>query len=125
MGPPELALQLRSATQQLSQSLTARQDGDAWMHYLAPHRVDALIQSGNSAELRELLTHYEGVLGNPQLRHITALNGFTATITLLRQYVGHSMELAEPLSDEPTIETLPIPEPKATSYSATRPNFGG
>jgi len=111
VNPADLAGQLRSTSQQLSRSLSARQGGDAWIEYLAPHQINPLIAAGNSAELRELLTHYDGVVGNPKLRSIAEARGFGATRILLMQYVSQSAASAKPLIDEPTVETLPIPDP--------------
>jgi hypothetical protein len=88
VNPADLVGQLRSACQQLSRSLSTRQDGDVWMDYLAPDEISQWIASGNSAALRELLTHYDGVVGNPQLRSIAAVGGFATTRSLLRQYVA-------------------------------------
>ena len=96
VDPADLASQLRSASEELSRSLLARRDGDAWMAYLAPHRIIELTTSGNSAELRELLTHYDGVVGNPQMGSVAAASGFVATRNLLRQYVSQSTEVIQP-----------------------------
>jgi hypothetical protein len=84
----DLVGQLRSASQQLSHSLSKSQNGDGWMEYLRPHEIDRLVASGESAKLRELLTHYDGVVGNPKLKSIMATSGFAATRSLLRQYVS-------------------------------------
>jgi hypothetical protein len=99
VNPADLAGQLRSASQQLSRSLSTRRDGDVWMEYLAPDRISQWMASGNSAELHELLTHYDGVVGNPQLSSIAAARGFATTRSLLRQYVSQHAESAEPLVD--------------------------
>ncbi len=99
--PANLAGRLRLACQQLSHSLSIRPDGEAWLAYLAPHQINELLASGNSAGLRELLTHYDGVVGNPQLQSIVAANGFGTTRSLLRQYVSQTTGLAEPFVTTP------------------------
>ena len=101
VDPADLAGQLRSACQQLSHSLSSRPGGEPWMTYLAPHQIDQLIATGNTAELRELLTRYDGVVGNPQLRSIEAASGFATTRNLLRQYVSQGTQRTDPLVDEP------------------------
>jgi hypothetical protein len=111
VNPADLAEQLRSASRRLSQNLSVRKNGHTWMEYLAPDRISLLIATGNTAELRELLTHYDGVVGNPQLRIVAEAHGFGATRILLKQYVSQSAASAKPLIDEPTVETLPIPDP--------------
>ena len=116
-NPTDLAGQLRSAAQELMRTLAAGQNGGAWMAYLEPHQISQLIDSGDSAALRELLTRYDGLIGNPQRKVIVAASGFAATRSLLRQYVSQPMELNEPFVEEPTVESLPLPEPKAVPES--------
>ncbi len=89
--------QLRAATEQLIRSLSTRQDADVWMVYLAPDKIEPLIASGNLAELRKLLSHYDGVVGNPQLRPIATASGFAATRSFLQAQVGQLSGRAEPL----------------------------
>ncbi len=45
------------------------------MAYLEPHRISQLIDRGDSATLRELLTRYDGLIGNPQRKVIVAASG--------------------------------------------------
>jgi hypothetical protein len=97
--PSDPARQLQSAAQQLVRGLSTRQDADVWMVYLAPDKIDQLIATGNVSELRELLSHYDGVVGNPQLRAIATTSGFAATRNLLDQYLS---QLAEPTPPLPT-----------------------
>jgi hypothetical protein len=117
VNPADLAGQLRSAAQQLTRTLSTGQNGAAWMAYLEPHQISQLIASGNSAALRELLTRYDGVYGNPQRRVIVAANGFGVTRRLLRQYVNQPMDLNKPIVEEPTVESLPLPEAKSVPES--------
>lgn len=75
-----------------------------------------MIATGNAPGLRELLTRYDGVVGNPELRQIETADGFAATRGLLRQYVGEPIELTEPIIDatnldESSTESIPLPEP--------------
>ncbi len=122
-NPGDLAGQLRSAAQQLMRTLSLGQNGDAWMTYLEPHQISQLVASGNSAALRELLTRYDGVAGNPERKGVVAASGFSETRSLLRQYVSQPTELNEPLVNEPTVETLPLPEPKAVPESLPLGDF--
>jgi hypothetical protein len=81
------AAQLRSACEQLSRSLAARADGEMWLEFLAPERIQSWIDEGDTEALAELLTHYDGVVGNPEYRSISSAKGFATTRSLLRQYV--------------------------------------
>jgi hypothetical protein len=80
--------QLRSACDQLSRSLAERDDGEVWLEFLAPERIGPWIEDGNTEALQEVLTHYDGVVGNPEYRSISMANGFASTRSLLRQYVN-------------------------------------
>jgi len=113
----DLEGQLRSAAQELMRTLATGQNGAAWMAYLEPHRISQLVDRGDSATLRELLTRYDGLIGNPERKVIVAASGFATTRSLLRQYVSQTMELNEPLVEETTVESLPLPEPKAVPES--------
>ena len=83
----ELYEQLGTASAQLSQGLAGREGSDAWTDYLGVNRIVELMDVGATKQLRELLTHYDGVVANPELREITAINGFAETRRLLRLYV--------------------------------------
>lgn len=102
--------QLRAESETLAHSLATLPGGAPWREYLAPHRISQLIATGDLDQLRELLTRYDGVLGNPQLRSIEASHGFAATRILLRQFTSQPSESTEPPAD-PTVETLPLPAP--------------
>ncbi len=123
-----LISQLRKATEQLTQGLTASEYGEAWLEYLGPDQLPALIAQGKMTELQELMTHYDGVVANPELQYIMATSGFAETRYLLRHYLGkpvHEMGSRSlgvaPLTVEPAEstrsesaekpETLPAPQP--------------
>ena len=79
------------------------------MEFLAPDRVDQLIASGNTEELSELLSHYDGIGNNPEMKAIVAAPGFNETRSLIKRSVGEpiapSAEAIEPL------EPLELPAP--------------
>jgi hypothetical protein len=122
---------LGKATEQLARGLEVSEYGEAWLEYLAPRRLASLIAErktqGKTAELQELLTHYDGVVANPELRYITATPGFAETRERLKRYFGQSTSelngrtirvvpstVEPPLSetrDQP--ETLPVPQSSA------------
>ena len=79
--------QLRSACEQLSRSLSAREDGQAWLEFLAPDRIGKWVEEGNTEALQEVLTHYDGVVGNPEYRSISSASGFASTRGLLRRHL--------------------------------------
>lgn len=115
---------LGKATDQLARGLEVSEYGEAWLEYLAPRQLSSLIAQGKTVELQELLTHYDGVVANPELRYITATPGFAETRERLRRYLGQSNSdlngrtirvipsTVEPPSsathDQP--ETLPAPQ---------------
>ena len=103
-SPTDLEGQLRSASQQLTRSLATLQYPDAWIDYLAPHRISRLMATGNSDELRQLLTNYDGVIGDPKMRSIEATDGFRSTRILLSQYLRQRVEAAKPTLDAPTLD---------------------
>lgn len=123
-----LISQLRKATEQLTRGLTASEYGEAWLEYLGPDQLPALIAQGKMTELQELMTHYDGVVANPELQYIMATHGFAETRFLLRHYLGkpvddvgsRSLDVV-PLTVEPAVptrsesaekpETLPAPQP--------------
>lgn len=82
------AEQLRLACAQLSRSLAARDDGEVWLEFLAPERIGTWIENGDTEALQELLTHYDGVVGNPEYRSVSSARGFASTRSLLRQYAN-------------------------------------
>lgn len=122
-----------SAPEQLARNLSSLQDGEAWIEFLVPNRVRDMIAHGESGQLSELLSRYDGITNNPEMASIVAITGFQETRSLLRQYVGPSVEptpleieetqpLGEsilpddsPLLDEPKVELLPPPEPEKKS----------
>jgi hypothetical protein len=104
MEPPRATRPYRnpsSAAQQLANSLAQREDGDAWLEFLAPDRVSQLIKTGNAAELSELLSHYDGIANNPEMKSIVQAPGFDETRSLLRRSVGEPEALPSPLNAEP------------------------
>lgn len=107
--------QLRSAPDQLAHSLSFRDDGQAWMEFLAPRRILQLIEDGNDAELRDLLTRYDGITNSPALKPIMTARGFEATRQLIRQHVGPAQEpmpdgLNAPSGEPEEFELLPVPQ---------------
>jgi hypothetical protein len=129
------ASQLAKATEQLASGLAASEYGEAWLEYLAPHQLSSLLTQGKIAEVRELMSHYEGVVANPELQYITATPGFAETRSLLKRYLGESntemngrvirivpsqVESTEAeASDQP--ETLPAPQPTEELESGLNP----
>ena len=135
-----MSMQLRKATEQLARGLAVSEYGEAWLEYLGPRQLPALIARGKTAELQELMTHYDGVVANPELQYITATDGFAETSYLLRRYlrkpvgdvgveeigvVPSAVAPAPAATVEPALkpETLPVPkpslEPKPALNSAT------
>ena len=123
-----ISMQLRKATEQLARGLAVSEYGEAWLEYLGPRQLPALIARGKTAELQELMTHYDGVVANPELQYITATSGFAETRYLLGRSLGNSVSEMESGSIgvapstvkpvEPTRsesggkpETLPAPQP--------------
>lgn len=111
VGAEDLPDQLRAACDKLSMSLLTLNGGAPWQEYLAPHQISELVAQGDSDRLHELLSRYDSVLGNPQLRSLEAAPGFSITRILLRQYLSQTGKEAETPRGEPTVETLPLPEP--------------
>ena len=119
-------MQLRKATEQLARGLAVSEYGEAWLEYLGPRQLPALIARGKTAELQELMTHYDGVVANPELQYITATDGFAETSYLLRRYLRKPVgdvgveeigvvpsAVAPAGTAEPALkpETLPVPKP--------------
>ncbi len=94
-----------SASQRLITSLSAMEDGEAWIEFLAPDRVDDLVAQGDTPELRELLSHYDGILNSPALKSIATAPGFEATRRRLQQQVESANESTHSPSD-----LLPTPQ---------------
>ncbi len=88
LAEADLAERLRLSSGQLALSLSAHPNGDGWKSYLTPDQISHWIAGGNLTQLRELLTHYDGVVANPQLTAVAAVSGFEATRRLLREYVS-------------------------------------
>ena len=80
--------ELNRVVQQLANGLAASEYGEAWLEYLGPLLLPSLMAGGKIAELQELLSHYDGVIANPELRYITATPGFAETKVLLENYLG-------------------------------------
>lgn len=112
IDPVRTADELRIAAERLRQSLAARRDdSDVWLDYLRPDAViDALNETNEAqpelgATLQELLGHYDGVAGNPELRSIATTAGFDQTRRLLRLWLdrqhGGDPAPAEPAPADP------------------------
>ncbi len=84
----DLQSQLYDAATRLTRSISARRDGEPWMNYLAPHRIVAALERGETTGLNELVVHYNGVVANPKLAFVANLDGFAATRSLLPQYLA-------------------------------------
>lgn len=95
---------LRASALQLKRSLSLRRDdSDVWLEYLAPDRiVQAIDSSAAPSSLRDLLVHYEGVIGNSSLQSISGSNGFLDTLQLLRSYVNRPADSGAPTTVEGT-----------------------
>lgn len=122
VDPNEVAFRLQTFTTQLLASLQAEQHGQSWIEYLTPGEIPALVAAGETGKLRELLTHYDGVVGNPQLRSVAMTKGFAETHGLLRKILsrsGRSMDRSQERNPGkrpqrlPVPETLPAPAPEA------------
>lgn len=85
-NPTDLVIQLKIASETLSRSLSAQQHGDAWLNYLGPQRISQYVAVGNLAAVAELIRRYDGVVANPELQSIMAVDGFAATRQLLHRY---------------------------------------
>ncbi|NND99835.1 MAG: hypothetical protein HKN47_21145 [Pirellulaceae bacterium] len=84
----DLRASLRSAAQQLNQSLSRMQQdqSEIWLDYLSPASViDAVDQGAGSERFAELLRNFDGVAGNSQLVSIQRAAGFARTRQLLQQ----------------------------------------
>ncbi len=86
--------ELNKVVQQLARGLAASEYGEAWLEYLGPLLLPSLMAGGKIAELQELLSHYDGVIANPELRYITVTPGFAETKALLENYLGPKSERA-------------------------------
>ena len=138
MDMNRLADELRVAAERLRQSLASRPgDGDVWLEYLNPEAVIDSLDVTNQADperqkvLAELASHYEGVAGNPELRHVSIASGFDRTRQLLRIWVERFSEgdaaetpsgsqLDPAVNDRPA-EVLPMPDPAADASVAPEP----
>ena len=90
-----------------------------------PRQIPALISERKTDELQELLSHYDGVVANPELKYISVTPGFAETRDLLRSVLGRSIDQMEEraIRVTPTLavpidsgsvspaETLPTPQP--------------
>jgi hypothetical protein len=119
--------QRSKVTEQLARGLAVSEYGEAWLEYLGPRQLPSLIARGKIAELQELMSHYDGVVANPELRYITSTPGFTETKNLLEKYLGRpssssqgqiirvSPSAVEPIEPDENHqpENLPAPLPSA------------
>lgn len=93
---------------QLANSLAGRQDGEAWVEFLAPEQIERVLSEGNVDQINEMLSRYDGVAQNSDLRAISNLPGFQATRELLRQQA--SIQAApEEIEFEPQLDKLSEP----------------
>ena len=120
------------ATEQLARGLEVSEYGEAWLEYLAPRQLSSLLARGKTVELQELLSHYDGVVANPELRYITATPGFAETRERLRRCLGQSTsdvsgrnigDLPSTVEPSPSAtrdqpETLPVPQSSAEPESS-------
>jgi len=88
---PQVPLADPGAPAQLAQSLSQREDAEAWMEFLAPDRIDSWIAEGNSQQIRELHSRYEAVLSEAEFDAIAEADGFLATERLLSRHVARGM----------------------------------
>ena len=137
VDPDVLAERLQKSTSQLVRGLASQEHGDGWINYLAPAQIPSLVAAGDAAKLRELLTHYDGVVSNPELHSIANTRGFADTRSLLRHVVSQPAAAGPALrqpeqrygSGQRTIspqrlpipENLPTPAPEPDSPSLTAP----
>lgn len=105
---------IRAAATRLSASLSRRQDdGEIWLDYLAPGRIIQAVDQGRSADaVQYLLRNYDGVVANPELRPIIALDGFARTRQLLRQWIdSQAAAPSEPIQEFEADDFLPQDDP--------------
>jgi hypothetical protein len=105
---------IRAAATRLSASLSRRQDdGEIWLDYLAPGRIIQAVDQGRSADaVQDLLRNYDGVVANPELRPIIALDGFARTRQLLRQWIdSQAAAPSEPIQEFEADDFLPQDDP--------------
>ena len=112
---------------QLARGLAVSEYGEAWLEYLGPRQLPSLVARGKNKELQELMSHYDGVVANPELQYITATPGFTEAKKLLENYLARpssgsngqviriSPSVIEPIESDETDqpENLPAPLPSA------------
>lgn len=115
----ELADGLVRAASELDDALAAQQDGDVWQDYLQPQTIAELFRSRNARaadaqSLHELQINFEATVGNPELRWVTKIAGFTATRQLLNEWFQRrsaSDESGMEIQMGPEIETGPDIQP--------------
>lgn len=121
---------LRSAALALKESISQRKDdGDIWLDYLSPEKiVDTVDENQPPNRLREVLSNFEGVLGNTSLVSIQSARGFRETHQLLRQFVGDqdgpSAENATSIADDDDDSTsllTPMPDTKSKEPTPASP----
>ena len=129
---------LLKVTETLAKRLEVSEYGEAWLEYLNPRQIPALISEGKTDELQELLSHYDGVVANPELKYISVTLGFAETRNLLRSVLGRSIDQMEEraIRVTPTLavpidsgsvspaETLPTPQPTVEQQPDLNPANG-
>ena len=123
------SVDLRDAASMLFRSLSARPaDAEVWMGYLGPDRivdvVDGLDEENAVAELSGLMTHYEGVAGNPDLASIWSLAGFRETQQSLQQWLDVRRGVVEipPTARLNPYAGVTAPPPTTSSPSTSPPS---
>lgn len=106
----DLEAALRIATQQLTRSLFQRYGND-WVEYLASHRISRLVAESNTVRIQQLLTHYDGVIANPELQVVTTLPGFFETRELMIRFVREQAAVDQsPAELGTSVEEVPLPK---------------
>ena len=132
LSDQQLLQELAAAGNALARALAARQSGDVWVEYLRPHELADLASGGDTATLTRLLRGYEGVQANSQLTWLNGVTGFTATKTLLRQWLSRqagqsqaAQSQAAPAAGQPTPAMRPRPavppQPSAAPAAGAEP----
>ena len=127
IDPVRLKDDLRIAAEQLRQSLALRRDdSDVWLDYLQPGAIiDALNDADASQHpgeiFRELVGHYDGVAGNPDLRSVASAQGFDRTRRLLRIWVEGPSATGAVASTPPV---APEAQPNGAAKNESDPGAG-
>ena len=127
-APPSFSLnELRRAAETLRDSLSRRRDdGEIWLDFLQPDTIIADVVEGYpSANMKALLTRYDGVTMNPKLGAVTRLNGFRQTHALLAAWVNLNSAEATTQSNAVPDSTVPnstVPDNTMLDRTGPSPN---